>query len=212
MLVGNTGEEAAFYRLLAAANGRNSSDPELDSVNLIRCGPGPVAASRVAQGVPAWRYVYEGEYPNTDIGFPGAWHGAEIAMAFGTNEFMSRRQSTAAQKKLSLAMRTAWTNFAKKPRSALRGLGWPVYAESSRFCVAIPFLSMLGWAVARPSFPLGHIRIGAGLAEEEGARNAGCTPADQKYANANLPSSPRCPWWESVMQDRSGYLRSLCVR
>ncbi|CAI4214368.1 unnamed protein product [Parascedosporium putredinis] len=137
MLVGNTGEEAAFYRLLAAANGRNSSGPEIDSVNLIRCGPGPVAASRVAQGVPAWRYVYEGEYPNTDIGFPGAWHGAEIAMAFGTNEFMSRRQSTAAQKKLSLAMRTAWTQFAKKPRLALTGLGWPVYAESKRTTILL---------------------------------------------------------------------------
>ncbi|PKS08110.1 hypothetical protein jhhlp_005385 [Lomentospora prolificans] len=130
LLVGNTGEEAAFYRLLATANGRNSSGPEIDSVNLIRCGPRPVALSRTAKGVPAWRYVYEGEFPNTDIGFPGAWHGGEIAMTFGANEFMSRRQSTTEQKKLSFVMRTAWTEFAKRPTWGLRGLGWPVYDDS----------------------------------------------------------------------------------
>jgi hypothetical protein len=38
-----------------------------------------------------WRYIYNGVYPNQDIGSKGAWHGAEIGMVFGTSEFLSQK-------------------------------------------------------------------------------------------------------------------------
>lgn len=136
-MVGNAGEEAAFYRLLALSLTGNSTLPEDSTANLIGCGSRTLARSRVDNAVPAWRYVYEAEWPNTDIGFPGAWHGSEISMAFGANEFMSRRQSTAEQKRLSFAMRTAWTGFAKEPYLALRELGWPVYDDDGKFTFEI---------------------------------------------------------------------------
>jgi cholinesterase len=57
------------------------------------CGPHAAADGRVKQGIPAWRYLYKGVYPNQDIGSKGAWHGADVGMVFGTSEFLSHKVS-----------------------------------------------------------------------------------------------------------------------
>jgi hypothetical protein len=123
LLIGATSNEAAFYKLLASVRGL----PTENITNLIHCGPGPVATSRLIHDIPAWRYVYAGEYPNQEIGFDGAWHGSEIGMVFGTSEYHSRRANTPDQGVLSDTMMLAWTSFAKQPWYGLRMMGWPIY-------------------------------------------------------------------------------------
>lgn len=91
------------------------------------CGPHAVAAARANAGLPAWRYLYAGSFPNQDIGVPGAWHLAEIGIVFGTSEWMSHIADTPEEKELGETMRTAWTTFAKDPMNGLVEFGWPVY-------------------------------------------------------------------------------------
>lgn len=131
MLVGNANNENGFYQLLARSR-NETSRPDTSPVstfnaNTIGCGPGPAATARRGAGVPAWRYVYAGEFPNQDIGIPGAWHGSEIGLVFGTTEYLSRLLDTPEEEKLSERMRTAWTTFAKDPFNGLSKLGWPLY-------------------------------------------------------------------------------------
>jgi cholinesterase len=136
LLVGNNNNEGGFYALLAKARGGGkaiSGSLAITAIGaLIGCGPHAAARSRVKSGVNAWRYLYSGEYPNQNIGFPGAWHGAEIGPVFGTTEFLSRKPDTKEEAELSLKLRQAWTGFAKDPVNALVKLGWPLYDETSK--------------------------------------------------------------------------------
>jgi cholinesterase len=97
------------------------------------CGPHDVAIARRNAGIPAWRYLYAGDWPNMDIGVRGAWHMAEIALAFGTTEFMSHIPDTEDEKKLGKQMRLAWTGFAKDPTGGLSKMGWPIYEQNGEF-------------------------------------------------------------------------------
>jgi cholinesterase len=97
------------------------------------CGAHDVAIARRNAGIPAWRYLYSGDWPNMDIGVRGAWHLAEIALVFGTTEFMSHIPDTEDEKKLGEQMRLAWTGFAKNPAGGLTKMGWPVYEKDGEF-------------------------------------------------------------------------------
>lgn len=93
-------------------------------------------------GVPAWRYLYSGEFPNQSLGpccpnSEGAWHGSEIALIFGTTEIKKPASDTPAETKLALEMRKAWTEFAKDPVHGLHRLGWPSYDPNSKLMVRL---------------------------------------------------------------------------
>jgi cholinesterase len=100
---------------------------------MMGCGAHNVAIARRNAGIAAWRYLYAGDWPNMDIGVRGAWHMAEIALAFGTTEFMSHIPDTEEEKKLAQEMRLAWTGFAKDPEGALSEMGWPLYEQDGEF-------------------------------------------------------------------------------
>ncbi|KKY36508.1 putative prolyl oligopeptidase (secreted protein) [Diaporthe ampelina] len=95
----------------------------------------PTAASaeglaRAAPDVPAWRYVYAGDYPNMRLTVDpslGAYHGAELNPLFGTSESLGGRD-TPAEAAMGKYMRAAWAAFAKDPRGGLaeERFGWPV--------------------------------------------------------------------------------------
>jgi carboxylesterase type B len=68
-----------------------------------------------------WRFLFNASYPNTEQ-FPGsgAFHSAEIQFVFG-NLKTPKGPSSAEEKSLSVAMQSAWANFAKDP---FTGPGW----------------------------------------------------------------------------------------
>jgi len=130
MLVGNTNYEKGFYENLAKARGEtlpaSFRPPEKDG-----CGTHGAAVSYRKAGVNAWRYLYAGTWGNDSA--PGAGHGAEIALVFGTigHPKSGRAKPTPEEEKLSLKLREAWTEFAKDPVNGLTKLGWPLYDEKS---------------------------------------------------------------------------------
>jgi cholinesterase len=89
-------------------------------------------------GINSWRYLYAGTWGNDTA--PGAGHGAEIALVFGTVDHPSRKAPTPEEAKLSSLLRQAWTAFAKDPVHGLEKLGWPLYDEKS----SVPVLIRLG--------------------------------------------------------------------
>jgi carboxylesterase type B len=129
LIVGNADNEGGFYQLLAKARGQTLPSASSSAVtSFIGCGPHSAAEARMKNGVPAWRYVYQGVYPNQDIGIPGgAWHGSEIALVFGTSEFLSHLPDSPEEVELGEKLRKAWTAFAKDPAHGLDQFKWPTY-------------------------------------------------------------------------------------
>jgi len=125
ILVGNTNNEGA-------SSGAKLGSPASKTSG---CSSGQAAKVRRDSGVTAYRYLYSGEFPNQSLGSccpnaEGAWHGAEIALIFGTTEFKADKRpinDTENEKKLSKTLRDAWSAFAKDPVHGLEKLGWPVY-------------------------------------------------------------------------------------
>src|ERR1700760_3360250 len=124
MLVGNTNYEKGFYENLAKQRGEKLADnyrpPEKDG-----CGTNLAALSYRKAGINSWRYLYSGTWGNDTA--PGAGHGAEIALVFGTVDHPSRKPPTPEEAKLSKLLLQAWTAFAKDPVHGLEKLGWPLY-------------------------------------------------------------------------------------
>jgi carboxylesterase type B len=146
VLIGNTDDEGGLTSALAAIPkgptgppkgtsplSRRQTPPKAPNLASIGCGPHAAALGRIKAGVPAWRYLYNGVWPNQDIGSKGAWHGADIGMQFGTSEFLSHKPDTAEEKKMVETIMGAWTAFAKDPKEGLTKFGWPVYDPESEF-------------------------------------------------------------------------------
>lgn len=144
LLVGNNDNEAGLFAVLAGAGTTKGPAPAVNSSAapaynatmsdaFFTCPSGISASARRDQDVPSWRYRYAGEFANTAIGpNAGAFHGAEIALIFGTTELLSNSNDTAEEAKLGKAMREAWTAFAKDPAKGLTSFGWPVYNETRK--------------------------------------------------------------------------------
>jgi cholinesterase len=139
LIVGNANNEEGFYQLLAKARGQTLPMSALSPLaSLMGCGPRSAALAREKAGVPVWRYIYQGEYPNQDIGIPGgAWHGSEIGIVFGTSEFLSHLPDSPEEKALGEQVRKAWTGFAKDPTHALDKMNWPRYDASKATVIHI---------------------------------------------------------------------------
>jgi hypothetical protein len=145
IFVGNTDNEGAN------SGGKVGSKEALRS----NCGPRRAAQLRKDAGVPAWRYIYAGEFANQKKGpcsanSEGAWyviwifnlrfvaanerysHAAEISLVFGTDPLKNNGPDTENEAKLSAELRRAWASFTKDPAHGLEKLGWPQYDKSSK--------------------------------------------------------------------------------
>lgn len=140
VLVGNTDDEGGISFALSSTRGApkppsrrviRQTPPKAPDLATVGCGSHLAALARVKAGVPAWRYIYNGVYPNQDIGSKGAWHGADIGMQFGTSQFLSKKPNTEIQNKMEQIILDAWTTFAKNPKEGLKKFGWPVYDADS---------------------------------------------------------------------------------
>jgi carboxylesterase type B len=110
------------------------SSPQLASEYLVnaaitgdlqfQCPCAIVANDSEATAIPAWRYLYNATFPNTQFPqFPslGVYHGSEIVMVFGT---YPEAGATKEEVQLSREMQKAWADFAKNP---MAGPGWKEY-------------------------------------------------------------------------------------
>lgn len=93
-----------------------------------RCPDALFTADSAAAGIPTWRYVFDGVFPNTQqVNNTGAYHSSEIKIVFGTYE---RGNATVGQEALSAFMRGAWARFARDP---VQGPGWNRVGTGAKF-------------------------------------------------------------------------------
>lgn len=80
---------------------------------VFQCPASLVATYSEGVDIPTWRYYFTAVFPNNQP-FPdlGAFHSAEVPIAFGT---YNTSGATVEQIELSKSMQTAWANFAKNP-------------------------------------------------------------------------------------------------
>jgi carboxylesterase type B len=98
LLIGNNDDEGGLTTALNTLTkqrkpGSRKEKRQSAADMKLECISGPTAAGRMKKGVPTWRYLFKGIYPNTDIGSKGAYHTAEISMVFGTTSSYSHKVS-----------------------------------------------------------------------------------------------------------------------
>lgn len=114
--------------------------------SIFDCPSSHAAEARAALGIPAWRYRYNAQFPNTELApSAGAYHAAEIALIFGATQYVQQfyanmtktsvphPEDTAAETAVIKTLMEAWTTFAKDPENGLsKKLGWPTYKVDSK--------------------------------------------------------------------------------
>lgn len=135
-LLGSTAQEGRYFQLQFALAGMNVPTIFWDFFTLVifTC-PTQVAASEFASlgSQKVWRYVYNGDYPNTQLTINpslGAYHGAELRPLFGLAPALGI-PDTPAEHATGKLMRAAWAAFAKDPANELAAapFAWPAYAK-----------------------------------------------------------------------------------
>jgi hypothetical protein len=99
----------------------------------VTCASRDAARSRINAKVKTWRYRYFAEWSNQLLApGAGAYHGADVALVFGSSQFYTNISDEPEEIALSKNMRHAWAEFARDPQNGLSKLGWPVYDEQSK--------------------------------------------------------------------------------
>ncbi|KAF2670795.1 alpha/beta-hydrolase [Microthyrium microscopicum] len=113
--------------------------PLIDSS--IGCASSSAVSARRAQGIPAWRYLWMGTWPNQAI-YPdiGAYHSIDCPIVFGTVERNDKQgKNTPEEEKFVKNVMTAWATFAKDSEKGLVGLGWPLYDNKGTTLVRLGY-------------------------------------------------------------------------
>ncbi|EJU02391.1 alpha/beta-hydrolase [Dacryopinax primogenitus] len=145
-LVGNNANEGDIFVVEMEEENLNTTIPIVGTVIsdaitilLATCPASKEAGDRVDAGVPTWRYMFEGAYPDLTNNNPNlrAYHGEEIALVFGTYNYSTfPYPPTANEIELSSWIQGAWVAFARDPVHGLTNYGWPEYGSSVLWPVA----------------------------------------------------------------------------
>ncbi|KAK1752333.1 acetylcholinesterase [Echria macrotheca] len=121
----NVNDGVAFVPI--GINGVNETLAQVATLAVFFCPGTQAAEDRVAAGVPVYRFLYAGIFPNiSPAPFLGAYHQAELPLLFGTaGEF--RGPSTALENATSVAMQDAWYALASAGVEGMAEVGWPRY-------------------------------------------------------------------------------------
>ncbi|KAF2464550.1 alpha/beta-hydrolase [Lindgomyces ingoldianus] len=160
-LLGSNAQEGGSFQLEFAWQGLNLPTVFWEWYTLVffTCPTSTAAVdfARTAPTQPVWRYIFHGDYPNTQLTVNpsvGAFHGSELSQLFATSPMLGIPDSP-AEAATGRLMRSAWAAFAKDPHAALTKppFRWPAL-PSSRTAAAQTVLLGLGnatSAVFKPS-------------------------------------------------------------
>ncbi|KZT60898.1 alpha/beta-hydrolase [Calocera cornea HHB12733] len=138
-LVGHNADEGDIFVVALEEGDFNFTIPVATTVLsdaltelLAHCPAEQEAGDRVSAGVPTWRYIFEGVYPDLTDNNPNlrAYHSSEIPLVFGTyNDSTFPYGPTSSEIALSSWMQGAWVAFAQDPVNGLTNYGWPSYGS-----------------------------------------------------------------------------------
>ncbi|PVH69198.1 carboxylesterase [Cadophora sp. DSE1049] len=159
LLVGNTNNEADFFRAIDALS--NATQPQVYYDNFNRdtfdCPSSVRANISLSQDVPTWRYRYFGAWPNMQLTAnpdSGSWHTIDVLEIFDyTPQGPGIPAETTAQNATGRYMRGAWAAFAKNPKEGLAsyGGGWPQYEPGEDTLIRVAYDNQTGTNLANPA-------------------------------------------------------------
>jgi len=133
LLIGNTDNEAGFFKAIGTIFGIHESESFWDEFNFgtFVCPSALRANFSIAAHQPTWRYRYFGSFADLQIQTDpdsGAYHSSELSLLFDNLPppgFQGIPPPTDVEIQWGNYMRGAWAAFAKDPERGLDTLGWP---------------------------------------------------------------------------------------
>ncbi|CAG8972004.1 hypothetical protein HYALB_00008289 [Hymenoscyphus albidus] len=130
-LIGNTWNEAGLFKAAMPPQTDEYWATEFNA-RLYTCAGAVRIDQAQAQGNPAWRYLYFGDFPNLAVSIDppsGAYHTADLAPLFNT---VSQEKGPSTPEEIAVGdyLRDVWSSFAKNPQSGLDSF-WPQYADDT---------------------------------------------------------------------------------
>jgi carboxylesterase type B len=134
-LISTTANEQASltaYPLTNVSVGPYQPRVDAETVKIFVCLASNSTRSRAAQGIPAWRYEYAGNFSSvTPMGWMGAYHASDIPLVFGTYETLGDTgEVTSFQREVAREMQDYVLAFMEDPQNGLRKKGWLPWGET----------------------------------------------------------------------------------
>jgi cholinesterase len=158
LLIGNTDNEAGFFKAIGTISGVHEPESFWDQFNLATfvCPSATRANASISAHLPTWRYRYFGSFPNLQIQSDpdsGAYHSSELSLLFGTippDGVPGIPPSTEAEHQWEKYIRGAWAIFAKDPKEGLNRIGWPRWNPEKQTLIRLGYGTCTGPNEASP--------------------------------------------------------------
>ncbi|ORY18929.1 Alpha/Beta hydrolase protein [Clohesyomyces aquaticus] len=126
-IAGTNSNEGASLVPYDRVNGPDTTLSNATTLGAFLCPTVKTTTLRYAEGVPTFRYLYDGNFSNiAPQWWEGAYHSTELPLLFGTSGIV-RGESTAFEIQVSMKMQDYWVAFAQDPQNGLPAKGWNVY-------------------------------------------------------------------------------------
>jgi cholinesterase len=133
LLIGNTDNEAGFFKAIGTIYGLDEPGTFWNNYNLDQfvCPSAARANASSAANLPTWRYRYFGSFPDLQIQTnpdSGAYHASELPLLFDSlppSGVPGIPPSTNVEILWGNYMRSAWAEFARDCNRGVEKLGWP---------------------------------------------------------------------------------------
>jgi carboxylesterase type B len=152
LLIGNTDNEAGFFKAIGTILGVHESEIFWDQFNLATfvCPSATRANASISARLPTWRYRYFGSFPNLQIQSnpdSGAYHSSELSLLFSTIPpagIPGIPPPTEDEYQWGKYIRGAWSTFAKDPERGLNRIGWPIWDPEKRTLIRLAYGNCTG--------------------------------------------------------------------
>ncbi|KAJ7744951.1 para-nitrobenzyl esterase [Mycena maculata] len=125
VIIGTNQHELNALDELVPGGNESHSDAVTNATFL--CTAAETTQLRQAVGLTTYRYRYDGNFTNiSPPTFPGAYHGAELPLIFGTAG-QYHGASTPYEDVVSMKLQDLWLAFAQDPQNGLLAAGWAPY-------------------------------------------------------------------------------------
>lgn len=158
LLIGNTDNEAGFFKAISTIFGVDESDTFWDQFDLATfvCPSATRANFSITAHLPTWRYRYFGSFPNLQIQTnpdSGAYHSSELSLLFDNLPpagIPGIPPPTEFEGQWGTYIRRAWTTFAKDPEKGLERFGWPSWNPEKPTLIRLGYGNFTGPNEASP--------------------------------------------------------------
>ncbi|KAF2734790.1 alpha/beta-hydrolase [Polyplosphaeria fusca] len=151
LLVSHTTHEADAVLPFSPTIGVNTTLSSLFTMASFQCPVSAIANATASTGVPTWRYLYNGTFPEVlPYDWMRAFHGSDLQLLLGQVEGAAYEEVGEAVRELGGYMMDAVAAFVRDPEAGLEAFGWPRYEVGKESLVVLGGESKAGAEFVEP--------------------------------------------------------------